>query len=384
MRQGSLTQALQRACSHRRVLVTGATGFVGSWLSYLLGLHEAEVVGLSLPVPADLVTTRASLTTHMLDITCDVANYASVLRVMEEHRPEVIFHLAAQPLVLPGYERPLATFATNVMGTAHVLEAARATACAACCVVVTSDKCYATVAANGTREHPETDPLGGEDPYSASKAAAEIVANSYWCSFGGTQLRAVATARAGNIIGGGDWAPGRIVPDWARSVRASAPLHLRHPGAVRPWQHVLDAVSGYVLLADALLASPSEYSGAWNFGPPSGCAVTVFELVEMLQGSWAARSPNRPIDVVADEQMAGTQPSERLFLALDSSKSHAELGWAQVLDLPTTVDWTTEWYAAALSGRPFDAAGLARDQIARYLTLGAGPETSTDQKAVRT
>jgi len=325
----------------------------------------------------------------MLDITCDVANYASVLQVMEEHRPEVIFHLAAQALVLPGYERPLATFATNVMGTAHVLEAARATACTSCCVVVTSDKCYATVAANGTREHPETDPLGGDDPYSASKAAAEVVANSYWCSFGGRQLRAVATARAGNIIGGGDWAPDRIVPDWARSVRTSAALHLRHPGAVRPWQHVLDAVSGYVLLADALLASPSQYSGAWNFGPHSGCAVTVFDLVEMLQDSWAARSGNTPIDVVADEQatdeqMVARQAVERHFLALDSSKSQAELGWAQVLDLPTAVDWTTEWYAAALSGRPFDAAGLARDQIARYLTLGAGPETTTDLKAVRT
>lgn len=371
MRQGSLTEALQRACSGRRILVTGATGFVGSWLAYLLVLHEAEVVGLSLPVPADVVTTRAGLTNRVLNITCDVTDYASVLRVMEEHRPEVVFHLAAQALVLPGYEGPLATFATNVMGTTHVLEAIRTTQCASCCVVVTSDKCYASVAGNGAREHPETDPLGGEDPYSASKAAAEIVTNSYWRSFGGTQLRAVATARAGNIIGGGDWAPGRIVPDWARSVRSSTPLHLRHPGAVRPWQHVLDAISGYVLLADALLASPSEYSGAWNFGPPSGCVVTVFELVEMLQDSWAARIGNRPIGVAPDEQMPARPLRERHFLALDSSKSQAELAWAQVLDLATTVEWTTEWYAAALSGRPFDAANLARDQIARYMTRGA-------------
>jgi CDP-glucose 4,6-dehydratase len=365
------------------VLVTGATGFVGSWLTYLLRLHEAEVVGLSLPVPADLVTTRASLTSHMLDITCDVANYATVLRVMEEHRPEVIFHLAAQALVLPGYERPLATFATNIMGTAHVLEAARATGCASCCVVVTSDKCYATFVGNGTREHPETDPLGGDDPYSASKAAAELVANSYLRSFGGTQLPALATARAGNIIGGGDWAPGRIVPDWARSVRTSAALHLRHPGAVRPWQHVLDAISGYILLADALLASPAEYSGAWNFGPPSGCAVTVFELVEMLQDSWAAHGADRRIDVVADEQMAVPQPSERHFLALDSSKSQGQLGWVQVLDLATSVEWTTEWYAAALSGRPFDAAGLARDQITRYMTMTTEAHVSTGLKVVR-
>jgi len=282
----------------------------------------------------------------------------------------VVFHLAAQPLVLPGYEQPLSTFSTNVMGTANVLEALRVTRCAGCCVVITSDKCYAEPLGSYTSAHSETDPLGGDDPYSASKAAAEIVSHSYWESFGATQLPAIATARAGNILGGGDWALGRLVPDWARAARDGRLLSLRHPDAVRPWQHVLDAIAGYVFLAGALLANPpAEYAGPWNFGPSERSAVTVRQLVDMLQNSWNRRTGGAPVAVMAGGEKGAERAKERHFLALDSSKAQAKLGWDRLLDLDGAIDWTTEWYAAVFHGGETDAAAVVNAQISRYLEL---------------
>jgi CDP-glucose 4,6-dehydratase len=256
------------------------------------------------------------------------------------------------------------------MGTANVLEALRVTRCAGCCVVITSDKCYAQPVGSYALAHSETDPLGGDDPYSASKAAAEIVSHSYWQSFGGTQLPAIATARAGNILGGGDWAPGRLVPDWARSARDGRLLSLRHPDAVRPWQHILDAIAGYVFLASALLANPAaEYAGAWNFGPSERSAVTVRQLVEMLQNSWNRRTGGVPVPVIAGGEKGAERAKERYFLALDSSKAQAKLGWDRLLELDEAVDWTTEWYAAAFHRGETDATIVVNNQISRYLEL---------------
>jgi CDP-glucose 4,6-dehydratase len=366
----SLSEALARTCPGRRVLVTGSTGFVGSWLSYMLSLQGAEVIGLSLPAPREASLGRAEMARAVQNVIGDVTNYASVLAVVREYEPEVVFHLAAQALVLPSYEQPLSTFATNIMGTANVLEALRITQCAGCCVVITSDKCYAEPLGGYAVAHSETDPLGGDDPYSASKAAAEIVSHSYWQSFGGSQLTAVATARAGNIVGGGDWALGRLVPDWARSARDGRLLSLRHPDAVRPWQHVLDAIAGYVLLASALLAKPAgEYAGPWNFGPDERWAVTVRQLVDMLQNSWNRRSSGVPVPVMADGDNGADRPRERSFLALDSSKAQAKLGWGRLLDLDGVVDWTTEWYVAAYHGGATDATAVVNAQISRYLAL---------------
>jgi CDP-glucose 4,6-dehydratase len=256
------------------------------------------------------------------------------------------------------------------MGTANVLEALRVTRCAACCIVITSDKCYAAPPEGGTWAHSETDPLGGDDPYSASKAAAEIVSQSYWRSFGGSQLAPMATARAGNVFGGGDWAQGRLVPDWARSAREGQPLSLRYPDAVRPWQHVLDAIAGYVLLAGALVVgTPEEYAGAWNFGSRQGSAVTVQQLVDMLQNSWNGLTGGTPVPVLAKGDREGERLNERYFLALDSSKAQVKLAWDQLLDLDEAVDWTTEWYAAELHGGEVDAMAVVNGQIARYLEL---------------
>jgi CDP-glucose 4,6-dehydratase len=366
----SLSEALARTFPGRRVLVTGSTGFVGSWLSYMLSLQGAEVVGLSLPAPRDVPMGRAQMARAVRNVTGDVTNYPSVLAVMRDYEPDVVFHLAAQALVLPSYEQPLSTFATNVMGTANVLEALRVTRCAGCCVVITSDKCYAQPVGSYALAHSETDPLGGDDPYSASKAAAEIVSHSYWQSFGGTQLPAIATARAGNILGGGDWAPGRLVPDWARSARDGRLLSLRHPDAVRPWQHILDAIAGYVFLASALLANPAaEYAGAWNFGPSERSAVTVRQLVEMLQNSWNRRTGGVPVPVIAGGEKGAERAKERYFLALDSSKAQAKLGWDRLLELDEAVDWTTEWYAAAFHRGETDATIVVNNQISRYLEL---------------
>jgi CDP-glucose 4,6-dehydratase len=345
-----------------------------------LTLHGAKVVGLSLPVPVEAAELRSGLTRPVLNLTGDVTDYAAVLEVVQRYQPEVVFHLAAQALVLPGYEYPLTTIATNVLGTAHVLEALRTTGCAQCCVVVTSDKCYSRSPGAESRAHAEGDPLGGDDPYSASKAAAEVVTHAYWRSFGGTQLRAVATARAGNILGGGDLAPDRIVPDWARSVRDKAPLHLRHPDSIRPWQHVLDALAGYLLLADALMDAPSGYAGAWNFGPPETSVATVRQVIDELQQSWSARTGDSPVPVVVDDDQA--KAPERAALTLDSSRAAANLAWAPRLDLHDTAAWTTEWYAAAWRNRRFDGASITSDQIVRYLDLFPLPDANPAPSAL--
>lgn len=342
----------------RRVLVTGHNGFVGSWLSFLLVNAGALVTGLSLPAPtgglADLMDLREVL--HAIE--GDVTDTAVVHDCVQEAAPEFVFHLAAQALVLPSYDDPVHTFATNVMGTVTLLDALRHQPSVRSCVVVTSDKCYATANA----AHLESDPLGGDDPYSASKAAAEIVTHAFRSSFLAHGSLAVATARAGNIVGGGDWAENRVVPDCVRAIRDGVPVQLRRPDAVRPWQHVLDAVAGYVRLGDALVRDKATFAHAWNFGPSADAEITVGELVTTMLRTWRARGVE-----IHEPTLTTAIEAERTTLILDSTKAHRVLGWQPLLTLDTAIEWTVEWYSAAISPTPLDARAVTARQISDFL-----------------
>ncbi|MCU1492524.1 MAG: CDP-glucose 4,6-dehydratase [Acidimicrobiaceae bacterium] len=359
-RPDRLSAILRRSYEGRRVFVTGHNGFVGSWLSFLLAEAGARVTGLSLATEPGSLAEALQIDEFVDSIEGDITVSSSIEDAVADRAPEIVFHLAAQALVLPSYDDPLQTFETNVMGTARVLDVVRRQPSVRSCVIVTSDKCYA--AADGA--HVETDALGGDDPYSASKAAAEIVAHAYRHSFLGRSDLGLATTRAGNIVGGGDWAHYRIVPDCARAVRGGQAVVLRRPDAVRPWQHVLDAVSGYIRLGDALMREPKSFSQAWNFGPSADAAATVGEFVATLVAKW------RELGAAVLEPVLESAPvPERGVLTLDSSKAHAMLGWHPVLDLDATIDWTVEWYAAALRSSGFDARATTAAQVARFLAL---------------
>lgn len=338
----------------RRVLVTGHTGFKGAWLSRWLLKLGADIYGLSLPPP-----TQPNLYELLgLDVPGnhgDIRDLSFVNAAVAQARPEVVFHLAAQPLVRSSYERPLETYAVNVMGTAHLLEALRSCESARAIVVVTSDKCYAN------REwlwaYRESEALGGEDPYSSSKAATELVTHSYRASyFGGAR---VASARAGNVIGGGDWNADRLVPDVIRAAVAGEPSRLRNPAAVRPWQHVLEPLSGYLTLAEKLFRNPGEFASAWNFGPSGERSMTVGELVARLHSAFGSAG--------AVERQPGSHPHEAQFLRVDSSKSHALLGWRPKLDETAAVDWTAQWYRRWHARE--DVKEFTLSQIAEYQRL---------------
>jgi CDP-glucose 4,6-dehydratase len=334
----------------RRVLVTGNTGFKGSWLSLWLERLGADVHGLALEPP-----TTPSL--HALvgaadDEPVEVRNAARVAERVQGVDPEVIFHLAARALVRPAFADPVGTYEVNVLGTVNVLEAARGVPGLRAIVVVTSDKVYAPDPRG--RPHPEDAALGGVEPYSASKAAAELVAASYRQSYLGDRV-GLATARAGNVIGGGDWAVDRVVPDVVRAREGGEPVVLRNPGALRPWQHVLDPLHGYLLLADRLLDDPSSAPKEINFGPDS--TATVAELVERLSAGFGGKPGWRQADAPA------TVP-ETPSLQLDATRAKAELGWRPLLDLDAALDWTVDWYRAHADGEEMRGWTLA--QIAAY------------------
>jgi CDP-glucose 4,6-dehydratase len=285
---------------------------------------------------------------------------------MEECRPDIVFHLAAQSLVRASYHNPVETYATNVMGTIHVLEAMRGVGTVRAGVLVTSDKCYENRESMlwGYREN---DPMGGYDPYSNSKGCAELVASAYRRSFltgdqNGAEGPAVATARAGNVIGGGDWAADRLIPDIVRSFVAGRPVHIRRPDAIRPWQHVLEPLSGYLCLAERLWTDGHERAGAWNFGPDEDDARPVEHVVERMAARWGGGAT-----AVLDE---GPHPHEATYLRLDCSKARALLDWRPRLPLDQALAWTVEWYREVDRGA--DARTLTTDQIHRYQTLHPG------------
>jgi len=321
------------------------------WLERL----GAEVTGLALPATDEMSQGWPGLAERFTWESVDVRDGAAVGRVFERFQPEVVFHLAAQPLVRLSYEEPVATFAINVLGTAHVLEAARQTPSVRAVVSVTSDKCYEN------REwcwgYRECDPVGGHDPYSASKGCAEIVTNAYQRSFGREGGLCMASARAGNVIGGGDWAADRLVPDMIRGILADRPVVLRRPESLRPWQHVLEPLSGYLTLGAALGREGASHAGPWNFGPHDADTVNVRDLARLLVEAWGRGK------VV--EQPVPTGPHEARYLKLDSSKAAAELGWRPLLSVAERVGWTVEWYQA-WQRDPHAVWDLTGRQIDRY------------------
>jgi CDP-glucose 4,6-dehydratase len=343
------------------VLVTGHTGFKGAWLTLWLRTLGAEVTGFSVDVPTrPSLFEMARVGEDVLSVAGDVRSFEAVRVAVAQARPEVVFHLAAQSLVRRSLREPLATYATNVMGTANVLEAVREVGGVRAVVNVTSDKCYAEQ--DLARGYRESDPLGGSDPYSASKAGAEVVAAGYGRSFfdspDGPRL---ASARAGNVIGGGDWGEDRLVPDLVRAAAEGRPLCVRNPDAVRPWQHVLNALAGYLRLAEALWRSPAA-SGAWNFGPDPEDALPVREVVERLCRLWW--------EGVAWESDPGPHPREAPHLALDSSAARRELGWRPAWRLDRSLSAVVEWHrvvAAGQDGREVSLAQIAAFTAAREL-----------------
>lgn len=343
----------------KRVLVTGHTGFKGAWLTFWLDHLGAIPGGIALAPDTD--PNLAGLTgveRRFPSFRVDIRDATATGRAIAEFSPQVIFHLAAQSLVRSSYERPVETFETNVMGTIHVLEAARRTSSVRAVVVVTSDKCYEN------REwlwpYREHEALGGHDPYSASKACAEIAAAAWRRSFlsgrGRDTTFALASARAGNVIGGGDWALDRLIPDCVRAFSRGDAAVIRNPQSTRPWQHVLEPLSGYLLLAERLWQDGAEVSDAWNFGPGAEDTRPVSWVVDRLAAKWG--------DGVDWTSEQGEHPHEASLLAVDASKARARLGWVPRLRLEEAIDWTAEWYKRQQRGGAADH--LVSEQIRRY------------------
>lgn len=337
----------------KRVLLTGHTGFKGSWLA--LWLHElgAKVVGISLS-PETMPNHWDLLAIPIEDRRLDIRNADALMLAIQEAAPEIVFHLAAQPLVRRSYHAPLQTWSTNVMGTANVLEACRRTNSVRAIVVVTSDKCYEN------REWPwgyrEIDRLGGHDPYSASKAGTELVAASYRASFFSAESSALlATARAGNVIGGGDWSEDRLIPDLVRALTNGERLPIRSPQATRPWQHVLESLSGYLLLGQHLLAGNKAFAEAWNFGPEPEGNRTVAEVLGKLTAYW----PTLRWTITETPQF-----HEATLLYLDSSKARTRLQWQPVWNFELALAKTAEWYRAWMDQGQI----ITRQQLAAYVS----------------
>jgi CDP-glucose 4,6-dehydratase len=337
----------------RRVLVTGHTGFKGSWLALWLAELGADVAGMALPpdtTPSHWDLLGLKLFSENL---LDIRNSEAVMHVMAHTKPDIVFHLAAQPLVRRSYREPLATWSTNVMGTANVLDACRKTPGVRAIVVVTTDKCYQNQ--EWQQGYREDDRLGGHDPYSASKAACEILVDSYRKAFFHmSDAPLLASARAGNVIGGGDWAEDRLIPDLMRAIVEETSMEIRSPNATRPWQHVLESLSGYLLLGQRLLEERREMAESWNFGPEPEDNRAVVQVLTTLNARWPE---------LAWHVTAHPQPHEANLLNLDSTKAKTRLGWRPIWDLDTTLAATADWY------REFYSTGRveSREQLAAYI-----------------
>lgn len=351
--------------SGRRVAVTGHTGFKGAWLATWLGELGAEVTGLALPpVTEPSLFAATGLAARIDSRVVDVRSQQELARHLEEVQPEIVFHLAAQALVSASLAEPLATLQTNILGTANLLEIGRRLPSLRAIVLITSDKCYR----RPDRRCAEGDELGGHDPYSASKACAELVAHAYRsCYFPADAGVGIATVRAGNVIGGGDFSPGRLLPDLVRAFAAGEPAELRHPEGIRPWQHVLDALAGYLLLAERLVANPASFSTAWNFGPDEDVVWTARQIAEAAAerfggGRWR----------VGERDLAVEVPT----LLLSSEQARRWLGWRPRLATEEAVHWAVDGYRALLRER--DATWLL-DQIRTYGALDRVPRRAESQ-----
>ncbi len=348
----------------KRVFLTGHTGFKGGWLALWLAAKGATVRGYALdPGTTPSLFQAAHISDVIEDTRGDIRDGARLDKTLIEFAPEVVFHMAAQPLVRASYLDPIGTLETNVIGTARVLDAVRRAPSVRAVVSVTTDKCYENK--EWLWGYRETDPLGGFDPYSSSKACAEIVSAAYRQSyFPAAQLAehgcAVATARAGNVLGGGDWSTDRLIPDLLRGFGKGEPALIRRPEAIRPWQHVLEPLQGYLLLAEKLLTGKPEYATAYNFGPSDDDARTVRWIVEKMVAFWG-NGATWVLDPEPGVHEAG-------YLKLDASRARAELGWAPRMRLEMGLEWLVHWYKAHADGE--DMQRFTLEQIAKYEALG--------------
>lgn len=344
--------------SGKRVFITGHTGFKGTWLALWLTRMGASVTGYALAAQTEpSLFEAAGVARAMHSVEGDVRDIDRLRTVAHEAAPEIVFHLAAQSLVRPSYQDPVGTFSTNLMGTVHLLEACRGLPALRAVIVVTSDKCYEERGSG--KPHVEGDWLGGNDPYAASKACAEIATAAYRRSFfaAGEIGTGVSSTRAGNVIGGGDWAAERLLPDLMRAFGAGQRARLRNPVATRPWQHVLDPLAGYLTLAERLCADGRCFAEAWNFGPVPDASATVEVVAGRVARLWGGEA-QWDIDPTP-------QPREAPLLALDSANARERLGWTPWLDLDTALEWTVSWYRSWYRGG--DARKLTEAQIGRFM-----------------
>lgn len=346
------------AFSGKKVLITGHTGFKGSWLTQWLLLQGAHVCGYSDEIPTKPSAFEAlSLSSQIEDHRGDVRNYEQFLKVFQSFQPEFAFHLAAQPLVRESYRNPLLTFDVNIQGTANFLDCLRHTPSVRAGLIITTDKVYEPCLK--PRDHEETDRLGGHDPYSSSKAAAEIVFSSFQKSFfSESNLASIASVRAGNVIGGGDWSPDRLIPDLIRAWKNKEPVSIRFPEAVRPWQHVLEPLSGYLRVAAQLwLKDPGVCGASFNFGPLHAQDGSVQKIVELTQRSF----PELKVELTP-EHLTGFK--ETSYLRLSWEKAKRVLNWSPKLSLDESVDWTLDWYRTFYEGK--SCVELTKKQIAAF------------------
>jgi CDP-glucose 4,6-dehydratase len=350
----------------KKVFLTGHTGFKGSWLSLWLQNLGADVVGYSLSPPTlPNLFDLAGVKTGMPSIHGDILDHENLRRAVQQHKPEIVFHLAAQSLVRRSYEDPVGTYAANVLGTAHVLDAIRTVPTVRSVVVVTTDKCYENRGDN--RAYRESDRLGGADPYSSSKAAAEMVTAAFRKSFftpaNGKTVTGIASARAGNVIGGGDWEADRLIPDVIRAVAGGKDLLIRNPNALRPWQHVLEPLYGYLILAEKVWRHPEQFSESWNFGPEESETYSVSALLESFKNLWGPGFSWKIDDKV--------HPHEAQYLRLDCTKAKVELGWEPRWNLNAALEATIQWYKAHQSHQ--DLRRLTEEQICSYQVMQSLP-----------
>ncbi|MBT6457871.1 MAG: CDP-glucose 4,6-dehydratase [Gammaproteobacteria bacterium] len=348
--------SLKKTFVNKKILITGHTGFKGSWLAFLLSEIGADVMGFSLPPETEINHfDLLGLSNKINHVEGDIRDASLLASTVCEFQPEFVFHLAAQALVRPSYQEPVETFSTNVMGSANLLDAVRQCNSVRSLVYITSDKCYENV--EWVWGYRENDQLGGRDPYSASKAAAEIVFSSYARSFfDQCPSLGAATTRAGNVIGGGDWAVDRIIPDCIRAIEAGEPIFLRNPGATRPWQHVLEPLAGYLMLAQRLYEDPKCWGGSWNFGPSTDEVRTVQNVAKVIIAHFGKGS----IEVVESQ----TQPHEARLLQLNCDKAHQLLEWSPQWHVEKTLEATALWYKTVINGG--NAEQITRSQIHEF------------------
>lgn len=349
---GGLNSLFLDFFNNKRVLVTGHTGFKGSWLSVWLQKLGAEVIGYGRdPLTVNDNYVISNIEKNIIDIRGDIKDFEKLQKVFKEYKPDVVFHLAAQSLVRRSFEIPRETLEDNIMGTVNILDCIKITESVKSAVLITSDKCYENKETIwGYREN---DGLGGKDPYSASKGASEIVIQSYINSFFKQMNKGVASARAGNVIGGGDWSENRLVPDFFRAVQQGAPIEIRNPHHIRPWQHVLEPLSGYLWLAVKLAQETSKYSMGWNFGPTAESVITVQNIIKKL----VSLVPNSSFSILHMDSM------EASLLNLDCTKAYFELRWTPTLDIDTCLHLTADWYKKF---RQNDGHKLCLEQLNYY------------------